>query len=498
MTRLGPTTLLPATVRRPGYDRRVAKAGIVHLGIGAFHRAHQADFTDDAMEAAGGNWAILGVSLRSAGVRDQLTPQDGLYTLVVRDAAGTRLRQIGCVKGVLVASESPAAVIAAIAAPTTHIVSLTITEKGYCHDPATGALNGDHPDIVHDLVHRDAPRSALGFLVAGLAARRAAGAGPLTLLCCDNLPHNGTVLARVLMQLAERIDPELAAWISAHTACPSTMVDRIVPATTPEDIAALEATLGARDEAMVKAEPFRQWVIEDRFAGPRPAWEKAGAQLVPDVAPFEDAKLRLLNGSHSTIAYLGQLAGHTFVHEAVSDAAFARLIRWMMAEEIAPTLKATPGLDLATYQSDLMARFANPALNHRTRQIAMDGSQKLPQRLLGTVREQLAAGGSIAALSLAVAAWMRYCLGVGEDGSVYTVDDPLSSAFAAIADEAQMNPAAVVDGFLALHAVFGTDLPANATFRTSVMAALEELICQGAAATVAAFSARAMTKGAAA
>lgn len=488
MSRLVSTTPLPLEVRRWRYDRSALTVGIVHLGIGAFHRAHQAEFTEDAIEAAGGDWGILGVSLRSPAVRDQLTPQDGLYTLMKRGPHGNVLRLIGCVKGVLVAPENPQAVIDAIAAPGTMIVSLTITEKGYCHDPATGTLNPDHPDVMHDWLNPAAPRSALGLIVAGLSTRRSSGLGGLTLLCCDNLPHNGRLLARVLDAYARHNDPALADWIARTVTCPSTMVDRIVPATTPEDIVTLEGQLGARDEGMVKAEPFRQWVIEDRFAGPRPAWDKAGVQLVADVAPFEDAKLRLLNGSHSTLAYLGHLAGYVFVHEAVAQPALAALIRRLMAHEVAPTLAATPGMDLSAYQTDLMARFANPALNHRTRQIAMDGSQKLPQRLLNTVRDQLAAGGPIDILALGVAAWMRYCLGVDEAGAPYAVEDPLSIRFASIAEAAGDDPAAILNGFLGLTPVFGEDLPLSCPFRDCVLAALQSLIKHGAVATIAAYS----------
>lgn len=488
MNRLNDTTSLPDEVRRPHYDRTATGVGIIHLGIGAFHRAHQAEFTEDVLERFGGDWGILGVSLRSAGVRDQLAPQNGLYTLVERRPDGDALRLVGAVKGVLVATESPRAVIAAMADPKVTIVSLTVTEKGYCHDPATGTLNLEHPDIVHDLVHPDAPRSAVGYLVAALAARRAAGAPPLTVVCCDNLPHNGAVVARVTAALATARDPALGDWITQTVAFPATMVDRIVPATTPEDIAALAARLGARDLGMVKAEPFRQWVIEDRFAGARPAWEAVGAQLVADVRPFEDAKLRLLNGSHSMIAYLGQLAGFAYVHEAVRDPAFAALIAQVMAQEIAPTLTPAPGLDLPRYQRDLMARFANPALNHRTAQIAMDGSQKLPQRLLNTARARLKIGAPIDRIALAVAAWVRFAAGFSETGPRFEVQDPMAAQFQAIAASAGAQPEPLADGFLGLSTVFGQDLPANPAFVTAVKTALEHLFRHGARATAARWS----------
>lgn len=481
MKRLSPASALPAGVRRHGHDRAGTRVGIVHLGIGAFHRAHMADYTQDVLDRHGGNWAILGVSLRSAAVHDQLAPQEGVYTLVERGPDGARTRLIGAVADVIVAPRDPAAVIAAIAAPETAIVSLTVTEKGYCHSPATGALDMAHPDIVHDRARPGHPVSAPGYLVAGLAARRRAGLGPLTLLSCDNLPHNGRVLAGVVDLLARANDPALADWIAAGCSFPSTMVDRIVPATTADDIEGQAAQLGVRDEGMVKAEPFRQWVIEDRFAGPRPAWEDAGAQIVGDVAPFEAAKLRLLNGSHTGLALLGQLAGHAHVHEAIAEPAFAAFVDQLM-DEAAATLAPAPGLDLGRYRADLLQRFANPALMHRTRQIAMDSSQKLPQRLLGTVRDRLAAGTSFAAHALAVAAFIRFASGLGDDGSRRAVDDPLAARFLEVpADTVD----SLLDGFLAIDTIFGTDLPADPRFRDPVRAALDALLRRGASATLA-------------
>ncbi len=480
MNRLSEASPLPPDVRSFGHDRARTKVGIVHLGIGAFHRAHMADYTQDVLDAVGGDWAVLGVSLRSAMVRDQLVPQDGLYTLVERSGAGERTRLIGAVADVKVAPEDPDAVMAAIAAPQTAIVSLTVTEKGYCHRPATGDLDCDHPGIRHDLATPERPVTAPGYLVAGLAARRRAGLGGLTLLSCDNLPDNGRVLAGVVHALARAREPALADWIATACAFPSTMVDRIVPATTPEDIAAQAARLGVRDEGLVKAEPFRQWVIEDRFAGPRPAWELAGAQLVAEVAPFETAKLRLLNGSHTGIALLGQLSGWQHVHEAIAEPAMAAFVGRLM-DEAAATLAPTPGLDVARYRADLMARFANPALMHRTGQIAIDSSQKLPQRLLGTVSDRLAAGGPIDAHALAVAAFIAFASGIRAEGPRVAVDDPLAERFLAVpADSVDR----LLDGFLGIEAIFGADLPADPRFRAAVRAALAVVLKKGAAAAL--------------
>jgi fructuronate reductase len=444
--RLGRAALdrLPPQVARCGYDPAASGVGIVHLGIGAFHRAHQAVIVDDLLAAGAGDWRILGVSLRSAGVRDQLAPQDGLYTLVERDGPEERLRIIGAVAGVLVASENPQAVIDAIAAPTTHIVSLTITEKGYCHDPATGAINWDHDDIVHDLANLARPRSAIGYLAAGFAQRAERGGGPVTLLSCDNLPHNGAVLHAVLTAFAERSAPGLAEWMAAHATCPATMVDRIVPATTDGDRLKLETLIGMEDLAMVKAEPFSQWVIEDNFAGPRPPLENVGAQLVEDVRPFELAKLRMLNGSHSTIAYLGLFHGHETVDQAIADPRIAAVVDALMVEAAA-TLPAVPGLDPAHYAADLKARFANSALQHRLAQIAMDGSQKLPQRLLGTIADLHAAGTEPVAAATGVAAWLRHFSGPH-------VNDPLADQLRAAAHD---DPAVLVDHALQIAPVFG-------------------------------------------
>ncbi|MEG3159928.1 mannitol dehydrogenase family protein [Sphingomonas sp. LB2R24] len=416
---------LPAAVARPTYDRSRVKRGVVHLGIGAFHRAHQAAVFEQALAAGDLRWGITGVSLRSAGVRDQLAPQDGLYTLVVRDGEGERLQVIGAVMDLLVAPEDPAAVVAALASAHTHIVTLTITEKGYKLDRATGKLQAGDADVAHDLASLDAPRTAPGFFVAGLAARHAAGTGPLTILSCDNLPHNGTLLRDAVLAMAAAHDADLRDWIAATVTFPQTMVDRIVPATTPADIAALANTLGVEDYAMVKAEPFTQWVIEDRFAGERPDLAAFGVQLTDAVAPWEDAKLRLLNGAHSAIAYLGGLAGFDFVHEVVALPA-ARAFVEALWDESVTTLDPPAALDIAQYRAALMARFANPALQHRTRQIAMDGSQKLPQRLLAPIADRRAAGLSVDALALAVAAWMRWQSGVTDTGEGFTIDDPIS------------------------------------------------------------------------
>ncbi|MBE7213512.1 MAG: mannitol dehydrogenase family protein, partial [Gluconacetobacter diazotrophicus] len=474
---------LPPGIARPGYDRAGLATGIVHLGIGAFHRAHQAAYTDAVLAAGDRRWGILGASLRSPDTRDALGPQDGLYALAVREASGERVQVIGSVTRLAVAPENPGALLDALSSPATRIVSLTVTEKGYCHRPATGDLDEDHPDVRHDLAHPEAPRSAPGFIVEALRRRRAAGLMPFTALCCDNLPHNGQTLHRVLARFASLRDPDLGRFVDGELRCPSTMVDRIVPATTDEDRTRMAATLGLADAWPIMTEPFTQWVIEDGFGGERPAWEDAGATLVRDVAPFELAKLRLLNGSHSTLAYLGYLAGHETVADAMAAPGFAALVRGLMLEEAAPTLPPVPGLDIPAYAASLVERFRNPALKHRTWQIAMDGSQKLPQRLLGTARDRLAAGRPIDRVALGIAAWMRYVTGRDEQGRAIDVRDPLAADLRARTATAQ-TAVDLVHACLGVEPVFGTDLPAHPGFRDAVGTALAGLLDHGAARTV--------------
>ena len=482
MRRLSLRTLdaLPSSVARPRFDPASLGIGIVHLGIGAFHRAHMAHYTQDALALAPGAWGICGVSLRSPDIRDRLAPQDGLYTLVERGRDGEHLTLVGTVREVLFAPENPARVVARIADPATRIVSMTVTEKGYCHDPATGKLRENDPGIVYDLAHPAAPKTAIGMLVRGLAARCRDDAGPVTVLCCDNLPHNGRTLQGVVRRFAECLDPDLVDWIDAQASFPCTMVDRIVPATTDQDRAAVATQLGLEDASPVISEPFRQWVIEDRFPAGRPVWEKVGVEFVADVAPYEDMKLRLLNGSHSAMAYLGYLAGYEFIYQVIADPAFRRFVERLMSEA-ATTLALPAGVDVGHYRRDLLERFANPALGHRCYQIAMDGSQKLPQRLLGTIRDRLKSGAAIDALSLAVAAWIRYVRGVDEKGAPYHVQDPLAARLAAVASG---NTEEVIDRILGVTEIFGEDLPKSTAFRANLAGWLQRLDGAGARRTV--------------
>ncbi|GGF66257.1 mannitol dehydrogenase [Azorhizobium oxalatiphilum] len=475
---------LPADVRRPAYDVANAEIGVVHLGVGAFHRAHQAVYLDDCLGLGATGWAVCGASLRSPDTSQALDPQDGLYTLATRSGSGDELRIIGSLRRLLVAPSNPKALLDAMSDPGVRIVTLTVTEKGYCHDPATGTLDEAHPDIVADLANPSAPRTAPGYLVEALARRKAAGTPPFTVLCCDNLPSNGATVARVVGHLASLRDPDLGRWVEGEVAFPSTMVDRIVPATTDADKAMVSSRLGVDDHWPVMTEPFSQWVIEDRFPTGRPPLEDVGAELVKDVRPYEDMKLRLLNGSHSTLAYLGYLAGHETIAGTMAESAFQLLVERLQDQEVTPTVPAPPGADLAAYKRALRARFANPALRHRTWQIAMDGSQKLPQRLLAPIRDRLAAGAPIALLSLGVAGWMRYVSGTDEHGQAIDVRDPLAERFRQVAHTAGPDAERLADGLLAIREVFGTDLPADPRFTGAVKAALAGLYREGAAATV--------------
>jgi fructuronate reductase len=485
MTRLSAATL-PAPLP---YDRAAVTPGIVHLGIGAFHRAHMAVYVDDLLPRDP-RWGIIGASLRRPDTRDALAPQDCLYTVAIRDASGTTNRVIGSILDILDANTQRDELIAYLADPRIRIVSLTVTEKGYCHDPATGKLDPNHPDIVHDLANPRSPVSAPGLIVLATSLRRGLGLEPLTVMSCDNLPSNGRTAGRIVTALAALHDADLAAYIEQHVAFPSTMVDRIVPATTDTDRESVRATTGYDDAWPIMTEPFTQWVIEDSFASGRPAFELVGAQMAADVEPFELMKLRMLNGSHSTMAYLGYLSGYQYVNEAIADPAIHKLIHGLMTDEVMPTLPMDES-ELASYRDQLLDRFANPAHRHRTWQIAMDGSQKLPQRLLGTITDRIEVGRPITRLALGVAAWMRYVTGIDEQGNAIEVKDPLAARCRAIADEANRDATKLADGLLSISEIFGATLPADETFRTTVTAHLAALFEHGARATVASLAQRA-------
>ncbi len=402
MTRLSLASLAMARapVRRPRYPVESLRPGILHLGVGAFHRAHQAVYTEDAIEAEGGDWGIVGVSMRSPTVAQNLSGQNGLYSVEHRDA-DPDYRVIGCVRRALTLPLDPEAVISALADRATHLVTLTITEKGYCL--GEDGIDWSHSDIIHDLAEPDAPRTALGVLAAGLARRHKAGGLPLTVISCDNISDNGARLGASVAALAERHDPFLARWIAQSVAFPETMVDSIVPASDVASLMRAEAALGLADHAAVQRERFGQWVIEDKFAGPRPAWDKVGVEIVEAVQPYRRLKLHVLNASHSALAYLGLARGHEFVRQAIADRDLSAFLDTLIAQEVAPALA---GLPVASYWASTRARFANPAVDHRLDQIAQDGPFKLAQRVFPLMIANRQAGLPFAHLAAIARGWL--------------------------------------------------------------------------------------------
>lgn len=459
-----------------------AKAGIVHLGLGAFHRAHQAVFTEDAMAAAGGDWGIVGVAPRSPQIVEAMRAQDGLFSVVTLAAGGSSTRVIGSSAGQLLAPADPNAVVALLADPAIRVVTLTVTEKGYRLDPATGRLLLDD-ELRADLETDRPPRTVPGLLIRGLTARRRADAGPIALVSCDNLPANGHRLRALVDRLAT--GAAIASWVRANVTFPGTMVDRIVPATTAETLAMAAKALGVRDQAAVCAEPYSAWVIEDDFPGGRPAWERAGAVLTDDPRPWETLKLRALNGVHSTIAYLGAVAGRSTIAGALEIPGLDAVLRRLIAEDIAPSLTPPSGVDALAYGEEVLGRFANPAMGHRTVQVAMDGSQKLPQRMLHTIQDRRRSGAVPRWAALAVAGWMRYVQGVADDGQPLPLDDPLADRIRARLAAAPATPDGVVDALLGLDTVFTPELAGDAELRAVLVEWLTALDKHGVEATVA-------------
>lgn len=452
---------LPAHVARPAYDRARTRIGVVHFGPGAFHRAHQAVYLDAVLDADPA-WAICAVSLHSPGVRDALRPQDGLYTLVLQGERPA-LRVVGSIRELLCAPQEPEAVLARLADRDVRLVTLTITEKGYCL--SADDVDLAHPDIVHDLASPETPVSAIGWLVAGLRARRDRGFEPFTVLSCDNLADNGGRLRRAVLQFAAQLDPRLADWIDTGVAFPRSMVDSITPASDDALRTWVAAQAGVEDAWPVQREPYTQWVVEDHFPHGRPPLERAGVVLSDDIAGYDRAKLRLLNAPHSALAYLGSLLEIDTVAAAMRDPALAGFVERLMRQDIVPTLKLPRGFDPDAYIDAILARFRNPAIAHRLAQIAWDGSQKIPVRLLGTIADALAAGRPIERLCLPVAGWLHFVRRQARDG--VPIVDPLADTLVRLcgaeaarenagdtANEAAGGAAGGVDAFLALDAVF--------------------------------------------
>lgn len=492
---LGP---LPNGITGPKLDAAHLGTGIVHFGIGAFHRAHQAIFTEDACaETADPRWGILGVTGRSDRVVRQLKPQDCLYGVLLRDMDDVRLRLVGVLRDVVWPAQASQRIAATLASPGAHLATLTITEKGYCRgasgdiDPSLMGVQRDIAVITTELARTNvvdncSSETPIGLLVRGLVRRFHAHGGPFSVVSCDNLPDNGKVARRVVYSLVDAVAAatraksavaQFRAWLDMSVSFPSTMVDRITPATTEHDKTLAARLLGLRDDALVVAEPFAQWIVQDDFAGPRPAWERVGVIMTDNVVPYEQVKLRVLNAAHSMFAYLGLLRGHATIADAVGDPILCAIVTRTLNVDVLPTLTAPAGVDLQQYRDTVLRRFANPALAHTTRQVAMDGSQKLPVRILGTAVDCLAGGHLPTGLALAVAAWIVFVAGAGEsDGP--GLDDPLAAALhVAIPSRARLyaDTAAVVRSTLQLTAVFPEPLRVNGAFANAIVAQVGEV-----------------------
>lgn len=467
----------------PTYDRGRLVAGIVHIGVGAFHRAHQARYLDQLLTAGtGSDWGICGVGVLPADrrLKDVAATQAGLYTLVVKHADGTfEPRVVGSLVDYLLAPDDPEVVIEKMAASTTRLVSMTVTEGGYNISPSTGQFDTADPGVVHDLRAGTVPRTTFGLVTEALARRRDRGLAPFTVLSCDNIEHNGDVARYAFSTFAALRDPRLGAWIHEEVSFPNSMVDRITPATTEEDRAEVRRRYGLDDGWPVVCEPFTQWVVEDRFGLGRPPYEHVGVQFVPDVTPYELMKLRLLNASHQALAYLGQLAGYHFVHDAAQDPMFRRFLLGYMEQEATPTLQPVPGVDLDGYRRTLLDRFANPFIGDTLARLAFDGSERLPKWLLPVVRANLTDGGEIRRSATVVAAWARYAEGVDDQGRPLPITDSRAERLVASARRQRREPLA----FLEDRELFG-DLIDHPTFTDAYRAALHSLHTRGARATL--------------
>jgi fructuronate reductase len=467
---------LPQSVARPAYDRDAVTSGIFHFGPGAFHRVHQSWYVDDLL-ATDPRWAITAASLQTSAVRDALQPQGNLYTVAVLDEH-ISFRVIGALREILVAPEDVGAVLRRLAAPETHIVTITVTEKGYCLGGA-GDLDTARAEIQQDLATPRSPVSLIGFLVEGLRLRRTAGLRPFTMLSCDNLVDNGVKLARAVGQFAREIDPELARWIGEEGRCPRTMVDSITPFTDDALRDRVAAALGCRDRWPVQRESFVQWVIEDSFADEVPDWAAVGVTVTDDVPAYDRTKLRLLNGAHSALAYLGSLAGFSTVSQAMADRTLSAFVEKLMRVEIMPSIRAPRGLDLGAYAASLLKRFRNPTMQHALAQIAWDGSQKLPIRILGTIADNLQAGRPIERLCLPVAAWLHFVRRNALDGG--KLADPMAGTLLDLGRRMQGDARHDLPAFLALDELFPATLARDAQFTTALARGYDELGVGGVA-----------------
>lgn len=475
--------LLSASVTTPGYDRARVRAGIVHLGVGGFHRAHQAVYLDRLMARGQAlDWGVVGVGVLPGDRRmaEVMAAQDCLYTLVVTHPDGYRSAQvIGSVVEYLLAPDDPEAVVERMTDPAIRIVSLTVTEGGYNVDAVTGAFDAADAGVRADLVPGAAPRTVFGLVTEALVRRRERGVPPFTVVSCDNVPGNGDVARRSFAAFAALRDAALGAWVEDEVAFPNSMVDRITPATTDEDRTELARRFGVEDGWPVVCEPWTQWVLEDRFGSGRPPLEEVGVQVVDDVEPYELMKLRLLNGSHQAMGYLGTLAGHTYMHDVCQDPLFRRFLHGYMDEEATPTLAPVPGIDLASYKADLIGRFASPTMRDTLARLCAESSDRIPKFLLPVLRANLASGGPIRCSVAVLAGWARYAEGTDEAGRPLDVVDPRRERLVAAARRQAHDPLA----FVADRELFG-DLVDDARFAETYVATLELVRGRGARAAL--------------
>jgi mannitol 2-dehydrogenase len=475
---------LAADLAVPSYDRAALRTGIVHFGVGGFHRAHEAMYLDRLMAAGEAlDWAICGVGVMPADerMRDVLTAQDGLYTLVVKAPDGTLSAQvIGSIKEYLYAPDDPWAVVEKMASPDVRIVSMTVTEGGYNFNAVTGEFVADNPDVQHDLQPGAAPKTTFGLITAALARRRERGIPPFTIMSCDNIQGNGHAARRSFVAFAALRDPDLGAFVENHVAFPNSMVDRITPVTTDEDRDEVRKRFEVEDGWPVVCEPFTQWTLEDVFPLGRPPFENAGVQVVADVEPYELMKLRLLNASHQALCYFGYLAGYRFVHEVAQDPLFAGFLLAYMDREATPTLEPVPGIDLHAYKHQLIERFSNAQVKDTVARLCAESSDRIPKWLLPVIRYNLETGGEIRLATAVVASWARYAEGTDEQGRPIDVVDRLRDTLVAAAQRQRDEPLA----FLANRDLFG-DLIDNERFVTAYRSALSSLHTKGARATLA-------------
>jgi mannitol 2-dehydrogenase len=472
-------------VTGPNYERKNVKQGIVHVGVGGFHRAHLAVYVDNLLNQGLRDWSICGVGLQpfDAEMRDALTPQDYLYTVIERAAEGSKAHVVGSITDYIFAPDNSEAVIAKMAHADTHIVSMTITESGYYYNENTHELEVEHPDIALDLAGKGAPRTFFGYIYAALERRHAAGLKPFTVLSCDNMQKNGHITRSMLLTFARHRNPEIAQWLEEKGAFPNSMVDRITPRTVSEDVNNLAEDFSVEDAWPVVTEPFKQWVIEDKFADGRPPFEQVGVQVVKDVKDveqFELIKLRLLNASHSAMGYAGYLGGFGYIHEVIGHPRFHKYIFNMMQEEVKPLLPQIPGVDIDEYCKTLIGRFSNPTLKDEITRICLGGSGKLPQFIMPSIAEQIVAGGPLRRLTLCAAAWFRYLNGKDEHGQEFKINDPMAKELQALAREGGTNPMSI----LSVASLFGDDLRNDERFIKELTSAMESLYKEGAMATL--------------